>query len=69
KAQPSSRAEGVSQGGSPRKGEAFPQSSRQTRLGMLPFKDFDATLGRTIPTSGQSQHARLRSTRTRWRGS
>jgi len=45
KAQPSSRAEGVSQGGSPRKGEAFPHSRRRSRFGMLPFGDFDATLG------------------------
>ena len=46
KAQPSSRAEGVSQGRSPRKGEAFPHSRRQSRFGMLPFGDFDATLPR-----------------------
>ena len=44
KAQPSSRAEGFSQGGSPRKGEAFPHSRRQSRFGMLLFGDFDATL-------------------------
>ena len=44
KAQPSSRAEGVSQGGSPRKGEAFPHSRRQSRFAILPFGDFDATL-------------------------
>ena len=48
KAQPSSRAEGVSQGGSPRKGEAFPHSRRQSRFGMLPFGDFDATLSVTL---------------------
>src|SRR5208337_5106228 len=44
KAQPSSRAGGVSQGGSPRKGEAFPHGRRQSRFGMLHFGDFDATL-------------------------
>ena len=44
KAKPSSRAEGVSQGASPRKGEAFPHSRRQSRFGMSPFGDFDATL-------------------------
>jgi hypothetical protein len=44
-AQPSSRAGGVSQGGSPRKGEAFPHSRWQSRSGMLPFGDFGATLG------------------------
>ena len=43
KAQPSSRVEGVSQGGGPRKGEAFPHSRRQSRLGMLSLGDFDAT--------------------------
>ena len=48
KAQPSSRAEGVSQGGSPRKGEAFPHSRRQSRFGMLPFGDFDATLSHAV---------------------
>src|SRR5208337_1066460 len=35
KAEPSSRPEGVRQGGSPRKGEAFPHSRRQSRFGML----------------------------------
>jgi hypothetical protein len=50
KAQPSSRAEGVSQGGGPRKGEAFPHIRRQSRSGMLRFGDFDATLLR--PASG-----------------
>ena len=41
KAQPSSRAVGVGHGGSPRKGEAFPHSRRQSRFGMLPFGDFE----------------------------
>ena len=44
KAEPSSRAEGVSQGRSFRKGEAFPHIRRQSRFGMLPFADFDASL-------------------------
>src|SRR5208337_75095 len=43
KAQPSSRVEGVSQGGGPRKSEAFPHIRRQSRMGMLPLGDFDAT--------------------------
>jgi hypothetical protein len=51
KAEPSSRAEGVSQGEGPRKGKAFPQSRRQSRFGMLPFGDFDATLGRNANTT------------------
>jgi hypothetical protein len=33
KAKPSSRGQGVSQGGSPRKGEAFPHIRRQSRFG------------------------------------
>jgi len=44
KAQPSSRVEGVSQGGGPRKAEAFRRRRRQNRLGMLSLGDFDATL-------------------------
>jgi hypothetical protein len=47
KAEPSSRAKGVSQGASPRKGEAFPHPSadgRQSRFGILTFGDFGATL-------------------------
>jgi len=44
KAQPSSRAEGGGHGVSPRKGEAFPHSRRQSRFGILPFGDFDPTL-------------------------
>jgi hypothetical protein len=44
KAKPSSRAEGVSQGASPRKGEAFPHSRRQSRFGILTFGRFDSTL-------------------------
>jgi len=31
-------------GGGPRKGAAFPQVRRQSRFGVLPFEDFDATL-------------------------
>ena len=44
KAQPSSRAVGVGHGGSPRKGEAFPHSRRQSRFGMLLFGDFNTIL-------------------------
>ena len=54
---PSSRAKGVSQGGSPRKGEAFPHSRRQSRFGMLPFGDFDATLPRRH-SDGYSRYRR-----------
>ena len=55
KAQPSSRPEGVSQGGSPRKGEAFPQSRRQSRFGILPFGDFDAILATKSPGNPDSR--------------
>jgi hypothetical protein len=41
-ASPPSR--GVSQGLSPRKGEAFPHSRRQSRFGMLLFGDFNTIL-------------------------
>ncbi len=40
------QAEEVSEGGSPRKGQAFPQIGRQSRFGMSPYGDFDATLRR-----------------------
>ena len=42
KAEPSSRAERVSQGRSRQKGKAFPRVRRQSRFGTLPFGDFDA---------------------------
>ena len=42
KAQPSSRATGISQGAGPGKGKAFPHSRRQSRYGMLPFAGMTA---------------------------